>query len=69
MTVAKVLRQKGPELEATATFVGLIDQFFDCLNVGNHTDGKLSRNPFKQPYRGISDFRFEVHIIICFSSK
>ena len=41
MTVAKVLRQKGPELEATATFVGLIDQFFDCLNVGNYTDGKL----------------------------
>ena len=38
--MSKALSQKGPEMEATATFVQLFDRFFDCLNVGNFTDGK-----------------------------
>ena len=59
-TVAKALAQKGSEMAATSSFVQLVDRFFDCLNVGNYTDGKLSRNPFKQPYRGASDFRLKV---------
>lgn len=58
--MSKALSQKGPEMEATATFVQLLDRFFDCLNVGNFTDGKCSRNPFKQPYRGPNDFRLRV---------
>ena len=48
------------ETEATTTFVELVDKFFDCLNVGNFTDGKRTRNPFKQPYRSASDFRLRV---------
>ena len=59
-TMSEALRQRGPEMEATAVFVELVDKFFDRLNVGNYTDGKRSRNPFKQPYRGKGDFRFEV---------
>ena len=58
--MATALSQRGPEMEATATFVQLIDRFFDCLNVGTYTEGKFTRNPFKQPYRAISDFRLKV---------
>ena len=47
-------------MEATATFVQLLNNFFDCLNVGNFTDGKCARNPFKQPYHGPNDFRLRV---------
>ena len=62
--MSKALSQKGPEMEATAKFVQLFDRFFDCLNVGNFTDGKRSRNPFKQPYRAASDFRLKVQTCI-----
>ena len=48
-------------MEHTASFIQLVDRMFDCLNVGNYTDGKKSRNPFKQPYRAASDFRLKVH--------
>jgi len=58
--VAAALGQRGTEMEATAKFVKIVDRFFDCLNVGNYTDGKFSRNPFKQPYRGANDFRLKV---------
>lgn len=61
-TVSKALMLRGPEMEATSAFVQLVDRFFDCLNVGNYTDGKRSRNPFKQPYRGATDFRLKVYI-------
>ena len=44
----------------TANFVQLVDRMFDCLNVGNYTDGKRSRNCFKQPYRAAGDFRLKV---------
>lgn len=51
---------KKPSLESTAHFVELVDNMFDCLNVGNYTDGKLARKCFKQPYRACSDFRLKV---------
>ena len=50
----------GTEAEATATFIQLVDKLFDCLNVGNYTEGKKTRNPFKQPYRSVTDFRFRL---------
>ena len=34
----------------------MMDHCFDCVNVGNYTALKLSRNPFKEPYRSGSDF-------------
>ena len=52
-TVAKALRVAGRD-DASET------SKFDCLNVGNFTSGKHSRNPFKQPYRSGSDFRLNV---------
>ena len=58
-TVAHALRfrtkdedeTKKGNMECTANFVELVDWMLDCLNVGNYTDGKRSRNPFKQPHR------------------
>ena len=44
-TVAKALAQKGSERAATFSFVQFIDRFFDCLNMGNDTDGKQSHCP------------------------
>ena len=58
--MAAALGQRGTEMEATAKFVKIVDRFFDCLNVGNYTDGKFSRNPFKQPYCGANDFWLKV---------
>ena len=52
----------GVEAEATAKFVRIVDRFFDCMNVATYTEGKLQRNPFKQPYRSPSDFRLKVNI-------
>ena len=49
---------KKPSMECTARFVQMIDKMFDCLNV---TDGKRTRNCFKQPYRAQSDFRLKVY--------
>ena len=49
----------GPEAQKTAEFIGMIDKFFDCLNVTNFQAGKHSRNTFKDPFRP-GDFRLEV---------
>ena len=54
---------KRPSMECTATFIGMIDKMFDCLNVGSYTEGKHARNCFKQPYRGPSDFRLKVYTL------
>ena len=50
---------KRPSMECTAKFIGMVDKMFDCLNVGNYTQGKYTRNCFKQPYRGPSDFHLK----------
>ena len=65
-TVSKALRVTGgDDASETAKFVEMIDHFFDCLNVGNYTSGKHSRNPFKQPYRSGLDFRLTVSTHFC----
>ena len=38
----------------------MFNKFFDCLNVGNCTSGKHTRNAFKDPYRSATDFRLKV---------
>ena len=53
--------RKKPSMECTAMFVQMMDKMFDCLNVGNFTDGKHTRNCFKQPYRSQCDFRLKVY--------
>lgn len=60
-SVAVALRQmEGEEVEETANFVEYFDKFFDCVNVGDFTSGKRSRNAFKSPYYSGSDFRLKV---------
>ena len=49
------------ETHETAIFCDMFNKFFDCLNVKNYDEGKLSRNPFKHPYRSSEDFRLEVN--------
>ena len=53
---------KQPSMKCTAKFIEMMDKMFDCLNVGNYTDGKRTRNCFKQPYRKPDDFRLKVKI-------
>ena len=53
-----------PEMVETHHFVCIFDKFFDCLNVGNFTDGKHNRKIFQQPYRSSQDFRLKVQLYI-----
>ena len=62
-SVSKALKRFGSfEVEETAKFVEMFDKLFDCLNVGSPTEGKWTRNCFKDPYRSINDFRLKVLI-------
>ena len=57
----------GSTKAETARFVELMDAFFDCLNVGNYTDGKHHRKPFQQPYHSSKDSRFNVRLILSYN--
>ena len=60
-TVSKALESTGgDEASETAKFVKMIDQFFDCLNVTNLTNGKHKRKSFQDPYTSADDFRLKV---------
>ena len=48
----------GPRAQKTAEFIGLVNKFFDVLNV-NFVEGKCSRNVFKDPIRP-GDHRIKV---------
>ena len=56
----------GEEASETARFVGMIDQFFDALNVHNYHHGVHSRKPFQEPYTKGDDPRLKVHLILTF---
>lgn len=59
----------GVEAAETAKFVGMIDKFFDILNVHNYTHGLHARKPFQMPYTTSKDKRLKVmHVIVCFST-
>ena len=65
-SVASAMRQTlGDEAEETAKFGEYFDNFFDCLNVSSLSTGKLSRCPFKSPYRSVNDYR----LTVCFMSQ
>ena len=51
---------KKEELAETVNFVDIFNTWFDCLNVCNMSAGKVTRNPFKSPYRSGYDFRLNV---------
>jgi hypothetical protein len=47
-------------LESSITFIRLIDDFFDCLNVSNTYDCARLRKPNLEPYISAEDKRFDV---------
>ena len=50
-SVSKALELTGgEEASETARFVGMVDKFFDALNVHNYTHGVHSRKRFQMPY-------------------
>ena len=58
-TVGDVLNNFGPEEAAgTGKFCLTMDEFFDCLNVGNTKEHITKRKPFLKPYESIDDVRF-----------
>ena len=50
----------GSEAFETAYFIGMVDKFFDCLNVTFYDQGWLRWKPFQQPYQSKYDFRLKV---------
>jgi hypothetical protein len=58
----------GGEAFETAYFIGMVDKFFDCLNVVFYEQGRRKRKPFQQPYRSKHDFRLKVAIIMLTNS-
>ena len=44
----------------TAHFVGMVDHFFDCLNVHNYVHGIHKRKYFQMPYTSAADSRLKV---------
>ena len=61
-SVSKALHLTGgEETSETARFVGMVDKFFDCLNVHNYTHGRHSRKENQFPYTSAEDSRREVN--------
>ena len=50
----------GDEASETAHFIGLMDKFFDALNVHNFSHGARALKPFQMPYTSTTDFRLKV---------
>lgn len=49
----------GDEASETAHFIGLMDKFFDALNVHNFSHGAKALKPFQMPYTSQTDFRLK----------
>ncbi|KAL5469038.1 hypothetical protein EMCRGX_G030227 [Ephydatia muelleri] len=49
----------GDEASETAHFIGLMDKFFDALNVHNFSHGARALKPFQMPYTSRTDFRLK----------
>lgn len=50
----------GDEASETANFIGLMDKFFDTLNVHNFSHGSKALKSFQMPYTSATDFRLKV---------
>ena len=59
MTKALLLTS-GSEAFETATFIGKVDKFFDCLNVTSFTKAHKTRKPFQRPYFNADDFCLKI---------
>eukprot|EP00731_Ephydatia_muelleri_P004466 Em0002g642a len=49
----------GDEASETANFIGLMDKFFDTLNVHNFSHGSKALKSFQMPYTSATDFRLK----------
>eukprot|EP00731_Ephydatia_muelleri_P009106 Em0004g1444a len=49
----------GDEVSETAHFIGMMDRFFDALNVHNFSNGSKALKPFQLPYTSATDFRLK----------
>ena len=59
-TVGNVLNSfDAKETVGTAKFCIMVDQFLDCLNLGNLTEHITKRKPFLKPYYSIDDPGFQ----------
>ena len=60
-SVSKALiKYGGDEAEESALFAHTFDNFFDCLNVSNHTNAKHQQKVFQNPCCSEKDFRLKV---------
>ncbi len=60
-SVSKALELTGgEEASETARFIGMVDKFFDAVNVHNYTHGVHSRKTFQMPYTSGKDVRLKV---------
>ena len=58
----------GPAAKKTAEFIGLVNKYFDVLNVNNFNEGKRTRNVFKDPIRP-EDHRIKVSTVSCYHNN
>ena len=56
-----MLQVCGDKASETAHFVGLVDKFFDTINVHNYTHGHKTLKTFQMPFASASDFRLKVN--------
>ena len=56
--MSSVLRSFGLAGAGTATFCGMLDKFFECLNVRNLAEYERKRKPMLVPYTDVNDERF-----------
>ena len=60
-SVSKAIQLTGGEdASETVHFVGMMDKFFDCLNVHNYVHGIQKRKFFQMPYTSAADCRLKV---------
>ncbi|KAL5497202.1 hypothetical protein EMCRGX_G013628 [Ephydatia muelleri] len=59
-----LLKVCGEKAYETATFVSLMDKFFDTLNVHNYSGGSKALKPFQAPFRSPDDFRIKAIRVI-----
>ena len=59
-SVSKVMfAYSHPQAHETATFIGLVDKFFDCFNTRSLNEADFKRKPFVAPYKSCDDERFD----------
>ena len=56
-----LLQVCGDKASETAQFVGLVDKFFDTINVRNDIHGHKTLKPFQMPFVSASDYQLKMN--------